>query len=118
MGCSLGPAVKPVPPIAAAPGPATERGGPPAYNLGDRWILGGGIYELIRIEKDRYVFSAGPGDEIELTKDLVLVKKVLGGSVAFEFTPPPRLEWPLAVGKSHSGAPVPCWSASTRSWAT
>src|SRR5713226_1343003 len=99
MGCSLGPAVKPVPPIAAASVPATERGGPPVYNLGDRWIRSDGIYELIRIEKDRYVFSADPGNEIELTKDLAPVKNVLSGGVAFEFTPPPTLSWPLEVGK-------------------
>ncbi len=115
IGCSLGPAVKPVPPIAVASVPAMERGGPPVYSLGDRWILSTGIYELIRVEDDRYVFSAGALTEIHLTKDLVLVKNSLGGSnvLALEFSPPPRLDWPLAVGKhgTWTGSFKPLYSA-------
>ena len=70
----------------------------PTYALGERWIRYDGAYELIRIEGDRYVFSAGPSAEIHLTKNLGLAKIQRGTSV-MEFNPPPDLSWPLEVGK-------------------
>ncbi len=77
-------------------GPQAER---PTYALGEKWIRSDGEYELIRIEKDRYIFSAGAGREIELTKDLAIARVRRGGDV-MAFDPPPRLAWPLAVGKN------------------
>ena len=42
----------------AEPPPRAER---PTYALGEKWLLDLGAYELIRIEDDRYIFSAGRG---------------------------------------------------------
>jgi hypothetical protein len=83
--------------------PRAER---PTYTLGEKWIRNDGVYELIRIENDRYIFSAGPGQEIHLTKDLV-VAKVQKGQNLSEFDPPPTLTWPLEVGK---------WGTSSGTW--
>jgi len=77
-------------------GPRAER---PTYALGEKWIRSDGEYELIRIEKDHYIFSAGAGREIELTKDLAIAK-VRRGKDVMAFDPPPKLTWPLEVGKS------------------
>jgi len=77
------------------PKPRAER---PTYTLGEKWIRNDGVYELIRIEDDRYVFSAGPGQEIQLTKDLAVARVARGGRY-MEFAPPAKLSWPLEVGK-------------------
>ena len=77
-------------------GPKAER---PTYTLGEKWIRSDGEYELIRIEKDHYIFSAGAGREVELTKDLAIAKVGRGKDV-MSFDPPPKLAWPLAVGKN------------------
>ena len=76
--------------------PRAER---PTYALGDKWIRQDGVYDLIRIEKDLYIFAAGPGQEIHLTKDLAVQKMLRGGQAEWEFYPPPKLGWPLEVGK-------------------
>ena len=39
---------------APAPPPRAER---PTYTLGEKWIRDDGVYELIRIEDDRYILS-------------------------------------------------------------
>lgn len=88
---------------AMSQGPATAldqkpRAERPAYVLGEKWVRNDGVYTLIRIENDRYIFSAGPGQEIHLTKDL-MVARVQGGQLFWEFDPPPTLTWPLEVGK-------------------
>jgi hypothetical protein len=88
-------------------GPRAER---PTYTLGEKWIRSDGEYELIRIENDRYVFSAGAGREIELTKDLAIARVVRGKDVS-SFDPASRLTWPLEVGKS--GIDQVAWH---RSW--
>lgn len=75
----------------------------PTYKLGDRWIRSDGIYELVRLEDGHYVFSAGPHDEIELTKDLMPVRIGVGAGIRFQFIPPPALVWPLEVGRRGSG---------------
>jgi len=46
-GCTAGPGRA----GPAASGPRAER---PTYQLGDRWVRDDGLYELIRIEDDRY----------------------------------------------------------------
>jgi hypothetical protein len=85
------------------PPPRAER---PTYTLGEKWILNDGIYELIRIENDRYIFSAGPGQEIQLTKDLAIAKVQKGNQLIIGFDPPPALSWPLEVGKFGTRAGV------------
>jgi len=87
-------------PSAEPPAPAL-RADRPTYRPGDRWIRSDGVFELIRIEGDAYVFSAGTADEIRLSKDLMPAFYAYG-QPAFEFTPPPRIDWPLRVGKAGS----------------
>jgi hypothetical protein len=90
-------------PRAPAAKPRAER---PTYTLGEKWLRDDGAYELIRIEDDRYVFSAGPEKVVELTKDLA-VAKVQRGQAKDEWSPPPALAWPLEVGK---------WGSSDNKW--
>jgi hypothetical protein len=84
----------------ATPGIPPRRAERPTYQLGEKWILNDGVYELIRIENDRYIFSAGPGQEIQLTKDLAIAKVEKRHQVIMGFDPLPRVSWPLEVGKS------------------
>ncbi len=81
---------------AHAQKPRAER---PTYQVGERWIRDDGLYDLIRIENDRYVFSGGQHREIRLTRDLT-VASARRGDRAIEFDPAPKLGWPLEVGKS------------------
>src|SRR5262245_26773668 len=81
--------------VAGAEVPRAER---PTYTLGERWIRSDGVYDLIRIEDGRYIFAAGVDRQIHLTQDL-MVAKVQKGLWVVEFTPPPKLTWPLEVGK-------------------
>src|SRR6266852_5048023 len=76
--------------------PRAER---PTYTLGEKWVRNDGLYELIRIEKDVYVFSTRPRWEIHLTKDLGIARAQRGDSV-LDFSPPIEMKWPLEVGKS------------------
>ncbi|HET7876544.1 MAG TPA: hypothetical protein VFN71_13570, partial [Methylomirabilota bacterium] len=55
---------------AAAQKPRAER---PTYSVGEQWLLKDGVYEVIKVEKDRYIFAASAGRQIHLTKDLALV---------------------------------------------
>jgi hypothetical protein len=88
----------PVAPALApsAVGPQAER---PTYILGDRWIRNDGIWEVIRVEPDRYIFSAATGVELQITKDLALARFWRTSGAVAEFTPVPRIDWPLAVGR-------------------
>src|SRR5882724_7243574 len=81
---------------SAADKPRAER---PVYQVGDKWIRTDGIYVLVRIEKDIYVFSAGGGKEFHLGKDLGITKIVLEGRTELDLEPAPRFSWPLEVGK-------------------
>jgi uncharacterized caspase-like protein len=81
---------------SAAGKPQAER---PVYQVGDKWIRTDGIYVLVRIEKDIYVFSAGGGKEFHLSKDLGITKIILDGRPELDLEPAPRLSWPLEVGK-------------------
>ena len=71
----------------------------PTFRQGDRWIRNDGIYELIRIEPDRYVFSADAGEEVYFSKSLAYAGHKRFGRTQMEFNPLPTLDWPLAVGK-------------------
>jgi len=92
-------------PLVEAQKPQAER---PTYTLGERWIRSDGVYDLIRVEDGRYIFAAGVDRQIHLTQDL-MVAKVQKGQFIMEFTPPPKLTWPLEVGK---------WGTSSGIWRT
>ena len=92
----------------AAQTPRAER---PTYAVGEKWIRSDGVYDLIRIEKDLYIFAAVGGREIHLTKDLT-VAKVRRGQEFMEFDPPPTLGWPLEVGKEGWGVRSTMWRSS------
>jgi hypothetical protein len=83
--------------------PRAER---PVYTLGERWIRSDGVYELIRVEDGRYIFAAGVDRQLHLTQDL-MPAKVQKGRWVMEFDPPPKLTWPLEVGK---------WGTSSGIW--
>jgi hypothetical protein len=85
-------------PASTLAAPAKPRAERPTYTLGEKWLRDDGAYELVRIEDDRYVFTAEPDREIHLTKDLAIAK-VRRGRNAFEWDPPPQFVWPLEVGK-------------------
>lgn len=98
--------------LAASLGSSLSAGEPqadrPTYVVGDTWLRTDGAYELIRVDNDRYVFSAGPGQEIHLTRDLAIARFVRANQVV-EFDPPPTIRWPLKVG---------AWGNSDGMWRT
>jgi len=85
----------------AAPGQTKPRAERPTYALGEKWIRSDGVFELIRVEKDRYVFSARPRWEIHLTKNLGIARVQRNDDV-YEFAHPLDLKWPLEVGQAGS----------------
>ncbi len=85
--------------------PRAER---PTYQVGERWILTRGVYELVRIEKGLYVFAANPQRQIYLTTDL-LPAKMTHERGFFEWDPPPKLPWPLEVGKTATSTGLWTW---------
>jgi hypothetical protein len=91
--------------LAGAEVPRAER---PIYTPGERWIRSDGVYDLIRIEDGRYIFAAGVDRQLHLTQDL-MVAKVQKGQWVMELTPPPKLTWPLELGK---------WGMSSGIWRT
>jgi hypothetical protein len=92
---------------AAIPDPARPppRAELPTYALGQKWIRNDGVYELVRIEEDRYIFSAGRDREIQLSRDL-FPATVVKGVRELTFSPPPRIPWPLEVGQVETGSGV------------
>ena len=85
-------------PCAAPAGAQMPRAERPTYHIGDKWIRNDGAYELARIDKAVYVFTAGPGKEIHLTEDLGIAKVVLDGRVEFDIEPAVEPSWPLEIG--------------------
>jgi uncharacterized caspase-like protein len=81
---------------ALAQKPRAER---PTYAVGEQWLLKDGVYELIKIEKDRYIFAASADRQIHLTKDLALVSVLRDRVWEWDLFPVPELSWPLEVGK-------------------
>ncbi len=63
----------------------------PTYTLGEKWIRSDGVYELVRMEDDLYIFISEYGREIHLTKELALARIGRPGDFQWEFDPPPRL---------------------------
>ena len=76
--------------------PRAER---PSYSASHQWMRSDGTYVLTRGDRDTYVFSAGPGNEIHLTKNLGIRRIVLDRRVEYDIDPAPGLNWPLEVGK-------------------
>ena len=81
---------------ASAQKPSAER---PSYDAGARWLLNDGAYDLVRATGDVYFFSAGPNRQIQLTRDLGIYRMLKDGIVEWQVDPPPRIKWPLEVGK-------------------
>jgi hypothetical protein len=71
----------------------------PTYAVGEQWLLRDGVYELIKVEKDRYIFAATAGRQIHLSKDLALVSVLRDRVWEWDLSPAPELSWPLEVGK-------------------
>jgi Caspase domain len=98
-GCAAattGPALQaPGPPAGSGGAPLAER---PTWSLGDRWIRTDGLWELIRIEPDHYVFSARTDEELHFSRELVIARYKHYGNTELEFEPLPKLAWPLQVG--------------------
>lgn len=86
-------AVAQSPPVASPP--RVER---PMYHVGHRWILNHGTYDLTRIDKDTYVFTAAGKREIQLSKDLGIARVVRNGRIEVDFDPAPVAKWPPSVG--------------------
>jgi uncharacterized caspase-like protein len=84
--------------LVAASADAQPRAELPTYAVGDRWLRSDGAWDLVRIERDRYVFSTGPGQEIHLTRTLAVARWARGPRY-FELDPPLELQWPLKVGR-------------------
>jgi hypothetical protein len=71
---------------AAAQKPSAER---PNYDVGARWLLNDGAYDLVRATGDVYFFSAGPNRQIQLTRDLGIYRMLKDGNVEWQIDPPP-----------------------------
>jgi hypothetical protein len=71
----------------------------PAYRVGDQWLLKDGVYDLLRVEKDRYIFAASASRQIHLTKNLAFVSLLRDRVWEWDILPVPELSWPLEVGK-------------------
>src|SRR5262245_22558760 len=69
---------------ALAQAPLAER---PDYTIGEQWLMKDGIYELTKIEKDRYVWTSKPGRQIHLTRDLVLASVLKDRVWEWDVTP-------------------------------
>lgn len=97
----------------AGPGPSLAPADRPVYAIGQVWLRDDGTYKLVRIDDDVYVFSAGEGREVRLTRDLGLVRVQREGTF-FEFAPPVSLTWPIAVGRWGTGATTRTASGNLR----
>ncbi len=83
--------------LALAQAPVVER---PTLTKGDRWVLGEGAFELVRVERDAYVFALpADGREIHLSRDLAPGAFLRRGVADWQLRPAPSLPWPLRVGK-------------------
>ena len=78
----------------------------PTYELGEQWFRSDGLFELTRVEADRYVFTAPGSREVQLAKDLAWIRTFANGYWV-ELEQPVPLKWPLEVGK---------WGAQNVKW--
>src|SRR2546427_12393610 len=93
VGLWTAPVAAQAPPSRAVAASTTDklRADRPIYRVGDKWARTDGVYELVRIDKDVYVFSGVPGKEGHLTKDLGDAGIVLDGRTELVIAPPPML---------------------------
>ena len=99
-------AAQPLPAPAVAVSPTGKlRAERPVYRVGDQWVRTDGVYELVRIDRDVYVFAAGAGKEFHLTKDLGVTRIVLDGRTELDIESSPKFGWPLEVANGVSAAP-------------
>src|SRR3970040_1461975 len=75
---------------ASAQKPSAER---PTYDVGARWLLNDGAYDLVRATGDVYFFSAGPNRQIQLTRDLGIYRMLKDGNVEGQGDSPPPDKW-------------------------
>ncbi|MBI2529009.1 MAG: caspase family protein [Candidatus Rokubacteria bacterium] len=83
------------PSSAPAQKPRAER---PTYALGEKWVRSDGLFELVRIDRDLYIFAQGPTRQVHLTRDLGIAH-LENGPYYLTIDPPFNLRWPLEVGK-------------------
>jgi hypothetical protein len=89
--------------------PAAER---PVFRIGDQWIRSDDVYEMIRTDGDSYIFANGRGHEWSLSKDLTIAGA--SGRLGWvRFEPPPRLHWPLRVGRTTTSVGIWKWHAGS-----
>lgn len=96
----------PTPPYAAAEPLRAER---PTYAVGERWIRNDSVFELVRVEPDRYVyrFNSGPNvTEVHMSHDLSLMRVTRNGAELYNLDPPVPFAWPLEVGKEGKSTAV------------
>src|SRR5688572_20302774 len=77
----------------------------PSYAVGDAWVLTDAAYQLARVERGSYVFTAAGEREIRLTRELSITYVRRGGET-LEIQEPPRLAWPLEPGKQSFGRSI------------
>jgi hypothetical protein len=70
----------------------------PVYVPGQRWVRTDGVFDLVGVDKDRYVLATGSQREVHLTKDLAIAR-TQHGQLFDEIDPPIALKWPLEVGR-------------------
>jgi hypothetical protein len=90
-------------PTAGAQALRAER---PTYEVGDRWIRSDGVFELVRIEQDMYVFAAEGRPTYFISRNLSLARVVQKGVEEFSIDPPVPFAWPLEVGKGGTSTAV------------
>src|ERR1700716_2807744 len=76
--------------------PVAER---PSYERGARWLLSDGAYDQIKSGGHGYVFAASPSRQIQLTQELGMARILKDGTVEWQLDPPPKLKWPMEIGK-------------------
>jgi hypothetical protein len=69
----------------------------PTLRVGATWVRDDGRFELVRADSGQYVFVSA-AKELHLTADLAVFKVLRSGAAEQEFSPPPRIPWPLRVG--------------------
>lgn len=91
--------------------PVVER---PSLRVGDKWIRSDGVYELLRVEDDVYVFVNHWGAEWFVSRDLTIAGAGAKREALWtRFEPPPRLEWPLKVGRTTGSSGIWRWHAGS-----
>jgi hypothetical protein len=81
----------------------------PTYAVGDLWIRSDGVFEVVTVGVEGYVFRSKSGPQttdLHVSRDLSLRRVVRNGVDAQSFEPPVPFEWPLEVGKGGTSTAV------------